>query len=97
MARLWTTAEVADEVGFSEEWVREHAAELGGIRTGTSKHSQLPFNPKRIREWEERSQSGSIPGSPVLEATTADDALPNLRATILAAYRKRAEAGERAA
>jgi hypothetical protein len=56
MAGLWTTARVAEEVGFSEEWVREHAAELGGIRSGASTRSQLRFNPRKIREWEERSQ-----------------------------------------
>lgn len=56
MRDLLTTTEVAKRVRFSEEWVREHAAELGGIRAGSSKHSQLRFDPKKISEWEERSR-----------------------------------------
>jgi hypothetical protein len=51
---LLTPAEVAKPVGFSEEWVREHAAELGGIRTGTSKHLRLRFEPEGIAAWKER-------------------------------------------
>lgn len=48
---LLTTAQVAAEVGFSADWVREHAHELGGIRTGPSKHSQLRFDPDGIDAW----------------------------------------------
>jgi hypothetical protein len=54
--QLLTTAEVAMIVKFSEDWVREHAAELGGIRTGRSKRSQLRFEPESIDEWRRRQR-----------------------------------------
>lgn len=56
---LWTTARVAEEVGFSEDWVRQHAAELGGIRTGISKHSRLRFEPEDIAAWKKRRRLSS--------------------------------------
>jgi hypothetical protein len=51
---LWTTAEVARHLKLSEDWVREHAVELGGIRINESKHSQLRFDPEAIAEWKSR-------------------------------------------
>ena len=45
LPELVDTAEVARSVKMSEDWVRAHAAELGGIRTGASKHTALRFDP----------------------------------------------------
>lgn len=48
---LWTTAEVAAEVRMSEEWVRDHAAELGAIRAGANARAPLRFEPEAIEVW----------------------------------------------
>jgi hypothetical protein len=53
-AGLLTTALTAKRLAMSEAWVREHAAELGGIRIGDSKHTQLRFEPGKLEEWKER-------------------------------------------
>lgn len=58
---LLTTAEVAAEVKMSEDWVRDHAEELGGIRMGASKHAQLRFEPRAIREWKELRRLATRP------------------------------------
>lgn len=51
--KLWTTAKVAEEIGFSEDWVRDHAAELGGIRMGHPTRGQLRFEPPRIEAYKQ--------------------------------------------
>jgi hypothetical protein len=48
---MLTTAEVAAEVRMSEDWVREHAAELGGIRAGRTCRAPLRFEPDGIEAW----------------------------------------------
>lgn len=48
MSRYWTTADVARETQMSEEWVREHAAELGGMRVGDSTRGPLRFLPHKV-------------------------------------------------
>ncbi|HSC20491.1 MAG TPA: hypothetical protein VLC07_02075 [Solirubrobacterales bacterium] len=50
---LWTTSEVAEEIAMSEDYVREHAAELGGIRTGGPR-SPLRFDPSGVEDWKQR-------------------------------------------
>jgi hypothetical protein len=67
---LLTTAEVAAEVKMSEDWVRDHAEELGGIRMGVSKHSQLRFEPRSIREWKERRRLATRSGGRITSATS---------------------------
>lgn len=52
--RLLTTREVAELLAVSEEFVREHAAEIGGIRLTDSNRSPLRFESKRIDEWKDR-------------------------------------------
>jgi hypothetical protein len=54
--KLWTTARVAEEIGFSQDWVRDHAAELGGIRMGHPTRGQLRFEPPRIEAYKQRRQ-----------------------------------------
>lgn len=54
--KLWTTAQVAEEIGFSEDWVRDHAAELGGIRMGHPTRGQLRFEPPSIEAYKQRRQ-----------------------------------------
>jgi hypothetical protein len=65
---LWTTAEVAAELKMSEDWVRSHAIELGAIRVGESKHSQLRFESSGIREWKRRRRLSA--SSPTTARTT---------------------------
>ncbi len=48
---LWTTAKVAEEISMSEDFVRDHAGELGGIRAGRGSRAPLRFEPARVREW----------------------------------------------
>jgi hypothetical protein len=48
---LWTTAEVAELIRMSEDFVRDHAGELGGIRAGRGPRAPLRFEPARVREW----------------------------------------------
>lgn len=50
MAKL-TTAEVAKEYRVSEEYVREHAAEMGGRRLGPSRRSPLRFDTADLDRW----------------------------------------------
>lgn len=50
MAKL-TTAEVAKEYRVSEEYVREHAAEMGGRRLGPSRRSPLRFDSADLERW----------------------------------------------
>lgn len=58
MAML-TTAEVAAEVKMSEDWVRDHAPELGGIRAGRTKRAPLRFEPEGIEAWKRAHRVGS--------------------------------------
>lgn len=53
---LWSTKEVAEEFGRSEDWVREHAAELGGIRLGRTSRSPLGFEPEDIAAYKRRQR-----------------------------------------
>jgi hypothetical protein len=53
---LWTTERVAEELTMSEDWVRENAAELGGIRMGRSSRSQLRFEPEDIAAYKQRQR-----------------------------------------
>ncbi|MCW2980757.1 MAG: hypothetical protein JWO14_2484 [Solirubrobacterales bacterium] len=57
MAML-TTAEVAAEVKMSEDWVRDHAPELGGIRAGRTKRAPLRFEPEGIEAWKRDHRVG---------------------------------------
>lgn len=46
---MLTTAEVADLVNVSHDWVRDHAAALGGVRAGDGKRGELRFEADRVR------------------------------------------------
>ena len=48
---LMTTAEVAAEIAMSEEWVRDHAGELGAIRAGRGGRAPLRFEPESLEAW----------------------------------------------
>lgn len=54
MDALLTTREVAELLKVGEEWVREHAAELGGIRMGRTNRAPLRFEPEIIEAWKRR-------------------------------------------
>jgi hypothetical protein len=47
--RLLDTATVARMLFTSEGWVRDHAAELGGIRIGDGRKGALRFETRRVR------------------------------------------------
>lgn len=46
--RLLDAGQVAVMVGMSEEWVRDHAAELGAVRLGDGKRGVLRFEAGRV-------------------------------------------------
>lgn len=48
MKEYLTTAEVAARIRMSEEWVREHAPELGGMRLGDSRFGALRFEAELV-------------------------------------------------
>lgn len=54
--RLLTTGDVAAELNIGEDWVREHAAELGGIRAGRGPRAPLRFERSSIEAWIERQR-----------------------------------------
>ncbi len=47
--RLVDTETVARMLAVSEEWVRNHAVELGGMRVGDGPRSPLRFDAARVR------------------------------------------------
>ena len=52
--RLLDSQAVADMLGVSEDWVRDHAAELGAIRVGDGPKGTLRFEVARVRRALER-------------------------------------------
>jgi hypothetical protein len=52
--RLLDTKTVARMLAVSEEWVREHAAELGAVRVGDGPKGALRFDAVRVRAALER-------------------------------------------
>jgi hypothetical protein len=56
--RLLDTRTVARMLAVSEEWVREHAAELGAIRVGDGPKGALRFDAARVRAALERRRLG---------------------------------------
>jgi hypothetical protein len=58
---LMTTGEVAAEIAMSEDWVRDHAAELGAIRAGRTNRAPLRFDPEWIAEWKRAHRVGAPP------------------------------------
>ncbi len=56
--RLLDTRTVARMLAVSEEWVREHAAELGAIRVGDGPNGALRFDAARVRAALERRRLG---------------------------------------
>ena len=52
--RLMDTKGVASMLAVSEEWVREHAAELGAVRVGDGPKGALRFDAARVRAALER-------------------------------------------
>lgn len=48
------TATVARLLGMGEDWVREHAAELGAVRLGDGKRGELRYDVRAVRQALER-------------------------------------------
>jgi predicted DNA-binding transcriptional regulator AlpA len=55
--RLLSAAELAAELGFSREWVYDHASELGAIPMGDGPRPRLRFDLARTRALVARSRS----------------------------------------
>lgn len=51
---LVDTATVAEMIGVSTHWVRDHAAELGAFRVGDGAKGELRFDPSEVRAALER-------------------------------------------
>jgi hypothetical protein len=52
---------------MSEEWVRENAADLGGIRMGRTSRSQIRFEPEGVAAYKQRqrlAQASQAPKKP---------------------------------
>ena len=56
--RLLDSQTVAGMLGVSEDWVREHSAELGAIRIGDGPKGALRFDIARVRAALERRRVG---------------------------------------
>ncbi len=48
--RLLSPRELADRLGMSAQWIREHAEDLGGIRLGAGPKPRYHFDPELARE-----------------------------------------------
>jgi hypothetical protein len=55
--RLYDTRAVARMLAVSEDWVREHAAELGAMRVGDSPRGPLRFDSAKV--WRRSIGGGS--------------------------------------
>lgn len=53
---LLRTAAVAELLDTSADWVRDHAAELGGIRLGQAKNGELRFERRRVQAYLDRQR-----------------------------------------
>jgi hypothetical protein len=63
--RFLTTAEVAEMLAMSPEWVREHAAELGAMRLGDGPKGHLRFDEERVlAAMEKRRVAAAQPQTP---------------------------------
>lgn len=58
---LLKTAQVAAMIDVGEEWVREHAAELGAIRVGDGPKGELRFERERVLAALERRRLETAP------------------------------------
>lgn len=63
-AEYLDTAKVATMLDASEEWVRDHAAELGALRLGDGPKGALRFRAERIRKALEHRRLGESPRRP---------------------------------
>lgn len=61
--RYLDTAEVAEALSASEDWVRAHAGELGAIRLGSGPKGPLRFDETKVREALERRRVPEPPKS----------------------------------
>ena len=48
---MLTVADVARWLGLGEGWVREHAAELGGVKVGDDPRAPLRFTRAGVQDW----------------------------------------------
>ena len=71
-----TTAEVAEKLKMSEDWVRDHAGELGGYRAGRGPRAPLRFDPAGVRAYEAR-QRLAPPGEPAAKRKPGPRSAPS--------------------
>ena len=60
-ARYANTATVALSLAVSEDWVRDHAGELGAIRIGDGPRGELRFDLRRVEQAMARRRVGEPP------------------------------------
>lgn len=60
---LWTTADVAAELAVSEDWVRDHAGDLGAIRIGDPRRGPLRFEPDEIAAYKQSRRVACPPAA----------------------------------
>jgi hypothetical protein len=70
--RLLTVADVARWLSLGEHWVREHAAELGGVKIGDDPRSPLRFARVAVEEWIEEHRLRAPAGVPATPTETAE-------------------------
>lgn len=61
MTRLLTTADVAEQLSVSEEWVRDHAGELGGVKLGSDRRAPWRFEQWGVDDYLARHRSAIAP------------------------------------
>lgn len=87
---LLTTAQVAAELAMSEDWVRDHAGELGAIRAGGSR-APLRFERIALEEWKQRQRLQPAPAPvrrrPGPRAGVPHSGLPRPSRTLQAHFR----------
>ena len=70
--RLLTVAEVARWLALGEDWVREHVAELGGVKLGDDPRSPLRFTRSGVEHWIEEHRLRPAAGAPAPPIRTAE-------------------------
>jgi hypothetical protein len=70
--RLLTVAEVAAWLALGQGWVREHAAELGAVKTGDDPRSPLRFARRDIERWIEAHRLRSPVSMPARRRRAAE-------------------------
>jgi hypothetical protein len=69
---LLTVADVGRWLALGEDWVREHAAELGGVKIGHDPRSPLRFTRREVEQWIEEHRLRPPTGVSTTPTRTAE-------------------------